>query len=479
MDRADTDTVFCYRTRSKVEKGLLLDLIEKVNGYSRIQIKRLGRAKKLRIQSTERRTRSQAGLIPVVKFLQDREVFDALDTSIAYKRWNNDQYQLSDVMYLTILGVIAGATSLLKVVAVWSYGVLRTIAGWPWIPDATTFGRIFKEVSVEQISLMETLQHRLRSGIWRDALRAGTSKVGALRQMWIDVDSTVDTVFGHQEGAAKGYNPHKRGALSYHPIMAFCCETKDILQAWLRSGNAYTSNGIVEFMKQLPAHLPNRTRVVFRSDSGFFVGSLLELLESRKHGYLVKVKLKNFKELMGKQVWTPIPNQSGWEQCQFEHECSGWKKPRRFVAVRVEKEQAPSKQQELFDNKHYDYFCYVTTQALSPWDAHKKYGERATCETWVEESKSQMGIGHIRTSKFVANAALFQCAVLAYNVIRWMALMSGNAKLRQSEITTIHIFLIRVAGKLVTGSRRLTPKTLADLLYQKEWAAWVAVGLPP
>jgi len=43
---------------------------------------------------------------------------------------------------------------------------------------------------------------------------------------------------------------------------------------------------------------------------------------------------------MGKQVWTPIANHSGWEQCQFEHQCVGWKKGRRFVAVRIEKEVA-------------------------------------------------------------------------------------------------------------------------------------------
>jgi hypothetical protein len=42
----------------------------------------------------------------------------------------------------------------------------------------------------------------------------------------------VKTVFGFQEGAAKGYNPFKRGALSYNPQVAFCSETKEILQAW-------------------------------------------------------------------------------------------------------------------------------------------------------------------------------------------------------------------------------------------------------
>ncbi|SCN46580.1 hypothetical protein BAZMOX_518265_0 [methanotrophic endosymbiont of Bathymodiolus azoricus (Menez Gwen)] len=32
-----------------------------------------------------------------------------------------------------------------------------------------------------------------------------------------------------------------------------------------------------------------------------------------------------------------------------------------------------------------------------------------------------MGLGKIRTNQFLANAALFHCAVLAYNTVRWMA----------------------------------------------------------
>ena len=76
----------------------------------------------------------------------------------------------------------------------------------------------------------------------------------------------------------------------------------------------------------------------------------------------------------------------------------------------------------LFTLPVYEYFCYVTTERLSPIEAHRSYGKRATCdlsacdhaqaETWIEECKSQMNAGHLRTSEFLANAALFQCAVL-------------------------------------------------------------------
>ena len=82
------------------------------------------------------------------------------------------------------------------------------------IPDDSTFGRIFKEATEEQIVSMEAINHRFRGRIWKAALRAGVSTVGAVREIWIDVDSTVKTVYGKQEGAAKGYNPEKKGAIS-------------------------------------------------------------------------------------------------------------------------------------------------------------------------------------------------------------------------------------------------------------------------
>jgi hypothetical protein len=48
-----------------------------------------------------------------------------------------------------------------------------------------------------------------------------------------------------------------------------------------------------------------------------------------------------------------------------------------------------------------------------------------------------MGLAHLKTDHFLANAALFQCAVLAYNTARWMALLSGNDTLKRWEPQTI------------------------------------------
>ncbi len=86
-------------------------------------------------------------------------------------------------------------------------------------------------------------------------MRSGHKLRSALCEVWIDVDSTVDGVYGKQEGAEVGYNPHKKGQKAYHPLMAFIAETKEVLHSWFRCGSAYTSNGVVEFMKECMAYM--------------------------------------------------------------------------------------------------------------------------------------------------------------------------------------------------------------------------------
>jgi hypothetical protein len=432
---------------------------------------------KVHMSATATGLTSQAGLIPVVKYLQRIGFEKIVSQDVPHQRGDNADYQLTDVILLTLVGIIGGATSIAKLCGVWSDSVLRDLAGWTKLPVDTTIGRLFKEVTERQISQLESVNHRLRGQIWRRANRAGVSKVGLNPVQWIDVDSTVDSVCGTQEGAAKGYNPKNKGALSYHPQLAFLAGSKEILQAWFRTGSAYTSNGVVEFVKQLVAHLPNRMRIIVRADSGYFIGALLDLLDAHGHGYLIKVKLKNLAALLTQQHWTAIAGQPDWEQCTFDYRCGDWQATRRIVAVRQRLPKAESPQLDLLETTEYDTFCYVTTEALTPWQAHKKYGKRATCETWIEEAKGQMGMGKIRTSSFLANAALFHCAVLAYNTLRWMAIMSGSPTLRQWEPETVRTYLVRVAGKLLTGNRQLTVKTPDNHLYPQIWDDWVAVGL--
>jgi hypothetical protein len=82
-----------------------------------------------------------------------------------------------------------------------------------------------------------------------------------------------------------------------------------------------------------------------------------------------------------------------------------------------------------------------------------------------------MGAGQIRTDDFLANSVLFQCGVIAYNLLKWMGLSVGG-QIQKWEVKSIRLWLIRVAGKLTSGSRQLTLKLPKSFMYQAEWEAW-------
>lgn len=435
-------------------------------------------SRKVRFTTSRKAISSQSGLIPVVRFLNGLGFSDILEKRVDIERGSNATYQLSDAILLTTIAIVAGARSLMKSCAVWQDRTLRVCARWLRVPSDSHLGRLFKLFDFQKVVELETANHQMRGRVWKKALRSGASKVYALCRITIDLDSTVKTSFGHQEGAEKGYNAPKKGAKSYHPQMAFCAQTKEVMQGWLRTGNAHTANGATEFMKQLLASLPAHTKIFFRADSGYFGGPLLSYLEACGHSYLVKVSMKNLTKLLIKQSWQSITGQPGWESCEFQHQCGNWEQSRRFVAVRQQAAPKPKKQQgELIGAEpEYDYFCYVTSESLSPWVIHKEYGKRATCETWIEECKNQMALGQIKTGDFMANSALMQCSILAYNAVRWMTMLSGNQQLIKWEPESIRCYIIRIAGQLLTGSKQLRIATEPDQLYEDEWQAWLTVG---
>ena len=409
---------------------------------------------------------SQAGLIPIFQFLSTLGFRRKCEQMFKVYKHHNATYNAHEILELLVMGICGGARSIEKVIGVWNDEVLRIVTGWAKIPHSTVISSTLKRSNLGNVNEMETLVHKIRKAAWKKM------KFNH-KEIVIDVDSTVKTTYGFQEGTAKGYNPVKRGARSYNPQLAFCVESKEILQGWLRSGDTYTSNGTVGFLKQLVAQLDS-IDFLLRADSGYFDEKILEWIESQKQKYLIKVKLRNLTSILELQEWTSIEGKSGWEEARFQYKCKSWKKERSFVAIR--RKSAKQQTNQLIEFTKYDYFCYVTTENESTWQIHKKYGERATCETWIEEAKNQMALGQIKTNDFNANSILLQCSIIAYNVIRWMEYTSANKQLKKWEPETVRTFLIRVAGKLTTGGRILTITYAKNHLYQEVWDEWKKLG---
>jgi hypothetical protein len=408
-----------------------------------------------------------SGLLPVFNFLDRLRFRQKVSSVVNVRRGANAKYHFVDVVEMLVTGFIAGAHALEHVSSIWHDKVLRKFSNSSDAADATTLGRILRLATAGNITELEGLVPRFRGRVWKSAVRSGQRLLSAHSVMWLDVDSTVSGVCGNQEGAQKGYNPKKKGQKSYHPLMAFVAETKEVFHSWFRCGSAYSSNGVVEFMRECMSHVNKRVRVVFRGDSAFFREDLLDYLDSVGAGYLIKVKLKNLGTLLFQQSWRQVSGHEGYDEATFILKCGSWSTSRKCVAIR----QLVRIERGLIDVPVYDYFCYVTTESLSPMETHATYGQRATCETWIEEFKGQINGCGIRTSNFLANAAIFQSAILSYNILKWMALLT-NQTIRRWEIKSIRFWLIRVAGKLITSGRQLRLLLPKSFLHQKEWLEW-------
>ncbi len=94
------------------------------------------------------------------------------------------------------------------------------------------------------------------------------------KQVILDLDGTVETVFGHQEGACIGYNPRYKGRPSYFPMIGFDGITRTALGTRLRGGKVPSSAVWIDFYRFCRAQLPPGVTVAtVRVDLGAFRGT--------------------------------------------------------------------------------------------------------------------------------------------------------------------------------------------------------------
>jgi len=84
--------------------------------------------------------------------------------------------------------------------------VLRNIFGFKKMPGHKSYIRYFNKFTIA-----------INQQVFSDVMGWFFSQV-KIDNITLDIDSTVLTRYGNQEGSARGYNPQKRGRNSHHPL---------------------------------------------------------------------------------------------------------------------------------------------------------------------------------------------------------------------------------------------------------------------
>jgi hypothetical protein len=283
-----------------------------------------------------------------------------------------------------------------------------------------------------------------------------------------DLDSTVLTVFGHQEGAEVGYNPRYRGKRSYDPLLCLEANSSFLWDVELRHGDAGTWAGSEELLGCCFHSAPSDMRELrVRADAGFGYRPVLEMLEARPAQYAVVARMTPSlkRELRGLRYEAMNPR---WEIADFEHRPHDWPHARRCIVARRKIEEAEL-QPTLFTLERYVYRAWHTTLPLTPAGVWHFYDGRAGMERRIREIREDFALPKIPTRSFAANALYLEVIRLAYNLVtafqrtclpqEWQSLTLGKLRHR----------LFWLPGELTRPQNRATLR-LANLPVIRDWA---------
>lgn len=330
-----------------------------------------------------------------------------LTRHLSYPR-RKQRYTLSQMIMALVYPVILGLDRLETASFLRSNGTFQYLTGLPSYPDPQSLRRFLLHAAPE---FREQL-HRLNDQLLRHFIHLPDHR----SRLILDLDSTVVTVFGRQEGAAVGYNPRYRGKRSYDPLLCVEANSAFLWDAELRRGDAGTWAGSVELLAGCFLSTPSDIRELrVRADAGFGYHPVLEMLEARPAQYAVVARMTaSLKRALGGLRYQRLNPR--WEIAEFEHRASEWAQSRRcIVARRLIEETDP--EPTLFTLERYLYRAWFTSLPLTPAGVWHFYDGRAAMETRIRELREDFALRKIPTRAFAANALYLEVIRLAYNLV--------------------------------------------------------------
>ena len=124
--------------------------------------------------------------------------------------------------------------------------------------------------------------------------------------------------------------------------------------------------------------------------------------------------------------------------------------PVRLIVRRVK--PTPGSQLALFAN--YSYHACITDREGDTLDLEADHRRHAEVENAIRDLKYGVGLNHLPSGRFPANAAWLAVQVIAHNLARWTARIGLGEQVVTTKTLRRRFFAL--AGRLTRKARRLT-----------------------
>jgi DDE family transposase len=376
-------------------------------------------------------------------------------------------YRPEDMIMTLLYVLIAGLQRVNKTEILEYNGLFLSLVGLKRFPDQTALRRFLMRLAPAAIRQMVRLHDQLRAELF--------ALPQARTQLEFHLDSVVLTVYGHQQGARKGYNPRKKGRRSYHPILCFEGHGQEFWHGSLRPGDTASNTGARFMVRRCLEKVPSpiaRSRIRFLADSGYFGGKLVDDLDQAGCGYIIVAsKVKNFLPSAHRAGFKKM--HFGWGVAEFEYQPQKWKRPHRFVVVRrpVQEDLEEADQLTLLQVGRFKYSAYITNLNLKAENIWRTYHSRANIEKSIRELLYHLALNKIPTHEWTANVAFLQLLLFAYNLVHWFKRLCLPEEYFRATVETIRNDFLVLPGKLTCRAGRNVLQLPRDYHHRKIFLA--------
>ena len=291
----------------------------------------------------------------------------------------------------------------------------------------------------------------------------------------LDFDATPISIHSEKEHAAG----HYKGGFGFNPLIATC--GREVLAGVLRPGNTGANNAadhlqVLELaLEQLPESALDG-EILARSDSAGashdFAGACRETRIRFSLGYAISQTVREQILALDEAAWRPAVNQDGqprdgaWvTDLTGLLDLSSWPSGTRLICRR--ERPHPGAQLTFTDLDGHRFQCFITDQDghdIAALEAlHRQHAE---VEDRVKTLKAT-GAGHLPFHSFTANAAWFELALTAHDIMVWTQQLALDGQHRICEPKRLRYRILHVAAQITRHARRSTLHLPADW----PWAA--------
>lgn len=238
----------------------------------------------------------------------------------------------------------------------------------------------------------------------------------------------------------------------------------------VREGATFTAESspyvIEELSRRLRKDFMGKERTI-RADSGFCNNQVFEACERSGFGFVVAMRENLYAPILRRRiVWKRTKNEKDFEEgsefgegLYYSKLCG---KLYRVVFLR----KPVSGPRPIFEDARWDYFAWITTissSEMKPEEVVLFYRKRGHAENFIRELKNGFDLHHFPCQKLDANRVYGIIAAFAYNLMRFLSLLTSPGKIEFAK--KLRFRLVNLAVQVVRQARQthiVFPKHLEE-----------------